>query len=340
MGFVRCSGHTESTITNNKKEVTVAHFNVTPDRASLHGKFSRDHPPILTIDSGDTVCFQTLDAGWGLEPHHSDGTPRAHFEPKHPERDAGHALCGPIAIRGAEPGMTLEVRIDALRPASWGWNLAGGWPSMVNTRLGLDQAPEFLNRWDLDTVAGIGTNHRGFQVALRPFLGVMGMPANEPGLQSTTPPRATGGNLDCKELVEGSTLYLPIEVAGGLFSTGDGHAAQGDGEVSSTAIECPMEKAQLTFVLHPNMHVLSPRANTPAGWIKFGLSPDLNEAMFLALEEMIALMAEMYSISRQEALSLASLVVDLRITQVVNTVWGVHAVLPHGALRRQPGRHL
>ncbi len=309
-------------------------YEVKPTRETLHGKFSREHAPILTIESGDTVCFKTLDAGWGLEAQRGDGTPRTHFEPRNPETDAGHAMCGPIAIRGAEPGMALEIKIEALQPGAWGWNVSGGWPSVVNTRLGLDNAPDFLNRWELDVAAGTGTNHRGFQVKLRPFLGVMGMPPDEPGLHSTTPPRATGGNMDCKELVAGSSLYLPIAVAGGLFSTGDGHAAQGDGEVSCTAIECPMEKAQLTFVLHPEMQITSPRANTPAGWITMGLSSDLNEAMFLALEDMLLLMSSQYEISRQEALSLASVVVDLRVTQVVNSVWGIHAVLPHDALKR------
>ena len=146
------------------------------------------------------------------------------------------------------------------------------------------------------------------------------------------PPHVTGGNIDCKELVAGSTLYLPIAVPGGLFSVGDGHAVQGDGEVCVTAIECPMERVDLTFELEPGLQLATPRAHTPAGWITFGFHEDLDEAMLIALEAMLDLMGELHGLSRQEAFGLASLVVDLRITQVVNQVRGVHALLPHGAI--------
>src|SRR6185436_12701828 len=150
---------------------------------------------------------------------------------------------------------------------------------------------------------------------------------------STVPPRYTGGNLDCKELTPGSTLYLPIAVPGGLFSVGDGHAVQGDGEVCVTAIECPMEHVQLTFQLLPEMRLKSPRAHTPSAWLTFGLHEDLNEATYLALEAMLDLMTELHQLGRQQALALASLTVDLRITQIVNGVRGVHAVLPHNSFR-------
>jgi acetamidase/formamidase len=161
----------------------------------------------------------------------------------------------------------------------------------------------------------------------------MGMPPDEPGLHSTAPPRFCGGNLDCKELSAGSTLYLPVSVPGALFSVGDGHAAQGDGEVCVTAIECPMDRVELTFHLHESPRLTAPRAHTAAGWITLGLHEDLNEAAFLATEAMLELMGEQYSLQRGDALALASLVVDLRVTQLVNGVRGVHAVLPHGAIR-------
>jgi len=310
----------------------MALYEVEPTRAALHGKFSRDHKPILTILSGDRVQFRTLDAGWGLE-QGGGARPRRRFEPMDPVLDSGHALCGPIAIEGAEPGMTLEVQITALRPGNWGWSAASGWPSLVNSRLGLTETPEVSHRWTLDPEKMTGRNQHGHQVTLRPFLGVMGMPTDEPGLLSTTPPRVTGGNMDCKELVVGTSLYLPIGVSGGLFSTGDGHAAQGDGEVSGIAIECPMERAELTFILHPELHLTTPRANTPAGWLTMGFHESVDEAMFIALESMLDLMGEQYGLSRPDALALASIVVDLRITQIVNEVCGVHALLPHGALK-------
>jgi len=161
---------------------------------------------------------------------------------------------------------------------------------------------------------------------------VMGMPPDEAGTHDTGPPRFCGGNLDCKELVAGSTLYLPIAVKGGLFSVGDGHALQGDGEVCGTAIECPMERVSLTFLLRDDLRLTTPRANTPAGWLTMGLHEDLNQAMDMAMIGMLDLMEELYDLPRPEALALASLVVDLRITQVVNGVRGVHALLPHGVL--------
>ena len=306
------------------------------NRAALHGKFSRDLTPILTIASGDTVRFQTLDAGWGVEPHRADGSPRGLFTPRDPERDSGHAMCGPVFVEGAEPGMTLEVRIDTVQPGAWGFNTAGGWDSAVNRRLGVADLPGVVHRWTLDSGSMTGTNQHGHTVALRPFMGVMGLPPDEPGLHPSAPPRVTGGNMDCKELVAGSSLFLPIAVPGGLFSTGDGHAAQGDGEVSTTAIECPMEQVELTFILHPALRITTPRAVTPTGLLTLGFHQDINEAMYQALEAMLDWMTARCALSRQDALALASIVVDLRITQIVNGVCGVHAVLPHGALQNIP----
>src|SRR5207237_5951046 len=127
-------------------------------------------------------------------------------------------------------------------------------------------------------------------------------------------------------------------VDGGLFAAGDGHAVQGDGEVCVTAIECPMERAELTFVLHPAMSIPMPRARTSEGWLALGLHEDLQEATYLALEGILDLMTERYDIDRYDAFALASLVVDMRITQIVNGVRGVHAVLPHNAVRNLPPR--
>ena len=307
---------------------------IEPERRTLHGHFSRDLPPVLTVDSGDTVRFRTLDAGWGLAPSPADDRPRATFAPRDPELDAGHALCGPVAVRGAAPGMTLAVEIGALRTGTWGWTVAGGWASPVNERLGMGAAmPQTWLRWELDPDRLVGRDQHGHELALRPFLGVIGMPPAAPGRHPTAPPRPTGGNIDCKELVVGSTLYLPIEVPRALVSVGDGHALQADGEACSTAIECPMERAELTFRLRDDLRLTTPRAETPAGWLTFGFDEDLDEAMLIALEAMLGLMGERHGLARAEALALASLVVDLRITQVVNGVRGVHAVLPHDALR-------
>lgn len=313
----------------------MANWHLEPIRETLHGHFSRDLPPALTIDSGDTVTFRTLDAAWCVGPPSSAGPDRKpqKFGPLDRETDAGHCLVGPVAIRGAEPGMTLEVQIEEIRAGDWGWTSAAGWDHPVHRRLGLAEGEEAYHLWTLDADRGVGRDQFGYEVRLRPFMGVMGMPPDEPGRHSTAPPRATGGNLDCKELVAGTSLFLPIAVSGGLFSVGDGHAAQGDGEVCVTAIECPMERVRLTFRLHEAMPLAAPRAKTENAWLTFGLHESLEEANYRALDEMLTLLGELYGLDRRHALALASLVVDMRVTQIVNGVQGVHAVFPFEALK-------
>jgi len=304
----------------------MATYEIEPDENTLHGFFSRDLKPILTIDPGDTVHFRTIDAEWGVENFNvtmfdpNGGPPPRQIANTNIEGPRGHALCGPVFIRGAKPGMTLAVHVDAIRPGSWGWTVGG------KTEEG-----QVMHLWQLDPIHMEARNQHGHQVALRPFMGVMGMPPAEAGQHSTQPPRATGGNIDCKELVEGTILYLPIAVTGGLFSTGDGHAAQGDGEVSNTAIECPIEDVQLTFQLHPDLRIKTPRAWTRTSWLTFGFDENLHVATRAALDAMLDLMVEQRGVTRADALALASVVVDLRITQIANKVLGVHAVLPHTA---------
>jgi acetamidase/formamidase len=300
-------------------------YHLEPERATLHGHFSSALPPVLTISPGDTVTCRTLDAAWSMEPRGLDGWNKTRtFAPREPEKDDGHALIGPIAVQAAEPGMTLSVRFDAIVPDTWGWTFA---------RVGEREEDVTLFVWELDPAAMTGRNQHGHTVALRPFMGVAGNSVAEAGIHGTGPPRPVGGNMDCKELVAGSTLYLPIAVSGAMFSVGDGHAAQGDGESSGTAIECPLSRLQMTFGLHPDLHLTTPRAETPAGWLTLGFDTDLNKATEIALSAMVDLIAERYNISLKDALALASVVVDLRITQIVNGVRGVHAVLPHGAIQ-------
>jgi acetamidase/formamidase len=281
------------------------------ERRTLHGHFSCELPPALTIESGDTLRFPTLDAAWHAVPD------RQHFDDLDPELDGGHAIVGPVEVGGARAGGTLEVRIDAVEVAGWGITFADGDGIL----------------WSLDAAAGTGTGPAGATVTLAPFLGVLGMPPPEPGVHSTGPPRRWGGNIDCKELVAGTTLYLPIPVDGALFSAGDGHARQGDGEVSGTAIECPLERAELTLTLRDDLTLESPHADTPGEWITFGFDEDLDAAANSATDGMVELMMRELGVGHREALALASVVVDLRVTQVVNGVKGVHAVLPRDAIR-------
>jgi len=299
-----------------------------PDEQTVHRVFSRDLPPVLTVDSGDTVVLRTLDAGGLLEPPSAPGVQGRRIE----RSGSGHALCGPILVRGAEPGMTLEVRIGQLRPGAWGQTFAGGRDTELNRRLGVADGPSHALLWRLDSERLVAEDQAGRTVRVRPFLGVIGLAPAEPGEHSTIPPRPCGGNIDCRELVGGSTLLLPVAVPGALLSAGDGHGAQGDGEVSGTAIECPMDVCELTLVLRPELSLTMPRAETPVGSLTFGFDADLNEAMAVALDAMVDLLAQRLDVDRREALAVASVVVDLRVTQVANGTWGVHAVLPRGAL--------
>jgi acetamidase/formamidase len=296
------------------------------ERRTLHGHFSRDLEPVLTIDSGDTIAFSCLDAGWNVEPERK-------FEPRTEGLDDGHALVGPVAVAGALAGRVLEIGIDRIRVGTWGATFAGGWATPLNERLRVVDVKGSRLRWTLDPDAALGRDQHGHEVDLHPFPGVLGMPPDEPGVHSTGPPRRCGGNLDCKELAEGTTLFLPIPVDGALFSAGDGHARQGDGEVSQTAIECPLDRLELTLTVRDDMTLETPCARVQGAWLTLGVDEDLDEAAALAIDAMLALMQREHGLRREDALALASVVVDLRITQMVNGVRGVHAVLADGAIR-------
>jgi acetamidase/formamidase len=294
--------------------------------------FSAGHRPAVTVDPGDTVVVRTLDAAGYLERQDFPG------DTSKPTMFAGdfkgHCLSRPVAVRGAVPGDLLQVDIVSLVPDTWGWTGSpGAHGSPVAARLGLPVADRAWLLWEIDAAAGSATANGKYTRPLAPFLGVTGVAPAEPGEHSTIPPRATaGGNIDCKELVAGSTLYLPVNTDGALLYFGDGHAAQGDGESSGTAVECGMT-TEAVVSLARDRPLASVHAETPAGRITFGFSADLNEAMGDALDAMVTWMADSYGTSRGEALALASTCVDLRITQVVNLTWGVHALLPAGLLR-------
>ncbi len=305
---------------------------IEPVREAVHGCFNRDLPPILTIDPGDTVIYRTLDSSWGKAGNRHFHLELPLFE-RVPERDSGHALCGPLLIRGARPGDTLEVRIVRIVPDRWGWTWAG--PGYgTGEGLGLDE--EVFMAWGIDAAGGTASDVSGLGVTLpiRPFMGVMGNATAAPGYHSTFPPRRVGGNLDCRELVEGSTLWLPVEVEGALFSVGDGHAAQGDGEVSRMAIECPMERVELTFNLCSDLELEMPQADTPVGYLTIGLGSTLDEAQKVALNGMLDHLQRITGFSRSYAMALATSVVQLRVTQIVNGTVGVHALLPPDAFIR------
>ena len=272
----------------------------------LHGAFSRDLSPVLAVDPGDSVRFSLPNSGWRLGPDEE-------VERPDPAVDTGHALLGPIDVRGARAGQTLAVRVDEV--------ITGGWGETF------DEAGNRVH-WELRD----GLGHTGGRtVRLAPFLGVLGMPPAERGIHSTRPPRPNGGNIDCKELVAGTTLFLPIAVDGALLSAGDGHGAQGDGEVSGWAIECPVA-GRLTLEVRDDLDLSWPIARAPDAWLSFGFDEDLGHAARIALDGMLDLMERERGIPRDEGLVLASVAVDLRVTQIVNLAVGVHAVLRDDAL--------
>jgi acetamidase/formamidase len=272
----------------------------------LHGHFSRDLESVVEIEPGDSVSFSAPNHAWDLGPGEAVPPPRA-------ELDEGHALAGPIAVRGAKAGQTLVVQVDSVEPGAWGVTHGGDGHAL---------------HWELS--GGIG-RALGREVRLAPFLGVMGMPPPEPGVHPTRPPRRYGGNMDCKELVGGTTLFLPIPVDGALFSAGDGHAAQGDGEISGTAIETPV-RAQVTLSVRDDLRIEWPLARIDGAWIALGFDEDLGRAAGFAVDGILGVMDRELGLTGADARALASVAVDLRVTQLVNGVQGVHAVLRDDAL--------
>ena len=277
------------------------------EQRTLHGYFSAELEPVVEIEPGDSVRISVPNAGWDLAREEK-------FIPRTPDLDRGHALAGPITVRGARPGQTLAVRVDEVEVGDWGMTLG---------------AEDHAVHWAL--ADGVG-RALGRELDLAPFLGVMGMPPPEPGVHSTIPPRRWGGNIDCKELVAGTTLYLPIPVEGARFSAGDGHAAQGDGEISGTAIETTA-RAQLTLDLRDDLVLEWPIARTAGAWLTFGFDTDLGRAASIATDGMLDLMGRELGVTGGDARVLASVGVDLHVTQVVNGVLGVHAELRDDAFR-------
>ena len=290
------------------------------------GFFDATLPPVLTVASGDSVTVETLSGGPNvLPPEGFHVPPELHEVHERAERMLpGHILTGPIEIEGAAPGDLLEVRIQqvGLRQ-DWGYNfirpLAGTLPDDFPN-------PRLLNI-PLDREAMVARLPWGLDLPLTPFFGVMGVaPPPSWGRITSIVPRAHGGNIDNKELVAGTTLHLPVLTEGALFSCGDGHGAQGDGEVNVTAVETALE-GTFEFVLHKGKGLAYPRAETGSHYITMGMDPDLDQCVVRALRDMIALLGEKAGLSAEDAYTLCSLAADLRVTQTVNGSKGVHCMI-------------
>ena len=289
------------------------------------GYFDAALPPRIEVDSGDTVIIDTVSGAPEVVPDESL------YRPEHREIVTklkpilgGHILTGPVAVRGAEPGDTLEVRIRAIElTADWGWNvirpLRGTLP---------EDFPKFERRTiPIDRKAMLGRLPWGPAVPLRPFFGILGTaPRPEYGRVSSIEPREFGGNMDCKEFVAGTSLYLPVFVPGANFSAGDGHAVQGDGEVCLTALETCL-KGTFELVVHKKMRLAMPRAITPSHYITIGLDLDLDDAAKQALREMIAWLVALKGWTPSEAYVFCSLACDLHVTQLVDGNKGIHAMV-------------
>ena len=304
------------------------------------GYFGADVPPVSRVKDGAIVEIQTVNPS-GV----SRTDPEAFYKTNNlpiddhareviailknvkpePSGIRGHMLTGPIFIEGAEPGDHIEIRIlDLTLPADFGvnsvWPGGGGIPDAVKTR------ETFVYRYDVKRRTG--TFVEGVEIPLRPFMGVMALsPPVDTGRVSSIPPGFFGGNLDIKHLTKHSTLHLPVSVPGGLFTTGDGHAAQGNGEVSGVAIETALTLTA-QFIVHKNSALMMPRAETPAHFIAVGLDKDLNKAMKQALSEAVQFLQTDLGFTFNQALSIASTGVDFEVSQVVDQVLGVHAMIP------------
>ena len=306
--------------------MTTHHLDAAPD--TVHwGYFDAALAPLLTIDSGDRVTISTVSGGEDVMPPSGMTVP-----PSLPAIHAtvtrrmlpGHICTGPVAVRGARPGQVLQVDIERVDlHYDWGYNfvrpLVGALP--------YDFDEYRLMHIPLDAARMTGRLPWGLDIPLRPFFGVMAVaPPVNWGAISTLPPRTNGGNLDNKELVAGTTLYLPIFVEEALFSVGDGHGVQGDGEVCITAIETGLI-GTFTLTVRDDMQLAWPMAETPTHVITMAFDPDLDDCVVIALRQMLDLICARTGITRYEAHTLCSLAADLRITQVVNGNKGVHVML-------------
>jgi len=295
------------------------------------GYFDAALPPVLTVDSGDTVTLHCVSGA-------IEDMPGAPYEvlpelrnihEKIKPKARGHILTGPVAVRGAVPGDMLEIRIKAVElRQDWGYNvqrpLLGTLP---------EDFPQ-LRRMTIpiDRKRRVASMPWGTELPLAPFFGILGVaPPPHYGMQSSIEPREYGGNIDLKELVPGSTLLLPVWANGALFSAGDGHGLQGDGEVCLTALETSLS-GTFELVLHKQVGLKMPRALTPTHYITLGLDPDLDQAAKQALRDMIRLIGELTDLPAADAYTLCSLMCDLRVTQLVDGNKGIHAMLPRSAL--------
>lgn len=301
----------------------------------VHYTWDLGHEPVISINPNDTVVVHTRDVSDGqIDP----GSTAATLSTLNWDRV--YPLAGPIYVNGAEPGDTLAVEILDIHTQGWGWTAVIPGLGLLNERF----KEPYLRIFDL-TQGDVTYLREDIAIPIDPFFGTMGVCPAGARAQAIMPPGIFGGNMDTRQLIRGSTLYLPVQVKGALFSCGDAHAAQGDGEVCVTGIESPMYAA-LRFTLHKGKRIPSPQFLTPGGLTPrvthagffgtTGVGPDLMQAAREAVNAMVDHVSETYRLPSEDAYVLASLCADLKISEIVDAgQYIVSAVLPLAVFRSQ-----
>src|SRR3984893_251893 len=307
------------------------------------GYYDASTPPVLRIKSGDTVEIQTLITstparleGAGVKPADVEQSLRDIVKEVTNKGPGGHILTGPIFVETAEAGDVLEVRIKSIKLAiPYAYNAF----SPGRGFLPEDFPYAKMRIIPLDEARMVARFADGIEIPLHPFFGSIGVaPPEVSGRISSAPPWIHAGNLDNKELVAGTTLFIPVHVRGALFLAGDGHAGQGNGEVDITAMETSLI-GTFQLIVRKDMHLRWPRAETPTHYITMGLHEDLNEATKAALREMIDFLVTVKHLTRDDAYQLSSVAADLDITQLVDGNKGVHAMIPKSIFTAATGNH-
>jgi len=304
------------------------------DKTVRLGVYDTTLDPILKIDSGDTIRYRDT---WShflnqMQP----GIPietLAKIRVSNPGHGP-HSIIGPIYVNSAEPGDVLEVRYKRIHPFDWGAVFNN--PGTLGTGLLAQDFPEGQVKYlKIDFPNMTAEFNRNIHIPIKPFQGTLGVappdgfyPPLAPGVTSSVPPGPHGGNTDLSEMVEGSTMFIPVWKPGALIFTGDSHAVQGDGEINLSALETRMKELRIQVILHKQKNFGWPVAETPTHWITLGLDKDLNVAMTLAARNAINFLSTRADLTKLDAYALCSIAVSFRVTQVVDIVRGVHAMIP------------
>ena len=315
------------------------------DQTVRLGVYDTNLPPIVKVDSGDTISFPNT---WShflnqMQP----GVPietLAKLRVSNPGKGP-HSIIGPIYVNGAEAGDVLEVRYKRIQPFDWGATFNN--PGSLKTGLLADDFPEGQVKYMKLDLSKMTTEFaKDIHVPLRPFQGTLGLappdgffPPLSPGVTNSVPPGPHAGNVDLSEMAEGSTMFIPVWKPGALIFTGDSHAVQGDGEICLTALETRMQELRIQVFLHKQKNFAWPVAETPTHWITLAMDRDLNVAMTVAARNAINFLAARTSLTKLDAYALCSIAISFRVTQVVDITRGVHAMIPKSLfapdLRRQ-----